>query len=102
MPHDPSHEKETTPEQLFKRLMETSEEDLPPVPAVAAPVQAGGVPGQPSSEQTEAVSSGAREGRGEPMERLLVLTEQIVANQQEFMAEFRALQDIIEEALGGG
>lgn len=104
MPRDPQHE-ETSAEDLFKRLRETPEKDLPPIPDVAMPgtPKAPGVPGQSVSEQAVPAKEGTAEERsGEQIEKLVRIAEQMLANQTEFMAEFRAFQDTVEDALGGG
>ena len=104
MPHDPSEE-HISAEQQFRRLMETSEEDLPPVPdpapdllrAVEPPQgDAGGA--QATTMASDSVDQMTQTAEGETppsLARLVELNEQI-------LAQLMVLQDTIGELLGGG
>ena len=99
MPQDPGQEHISAEEQ-FRRLMATSEEDLPEVPeapSILRPVgTTEGTPSEmPQAPTAGAAATGAEEEPKADMARLVDLMEQV-------LAQLMSLQDTIEEALGGG
>ena len=83
MPHDPGQEHISTEEQ-FRRLMATSEEDLPEVPEAPSILQPVGTPEGAAPEIPQAPTAGAVPAAEEEepkadMARLVDLTEQVLA-----------------------
>ncbi len=100
MPHDPGQEHISAEEQ-FRRLMGTSEEDLPPVPEPAPEMlRQVAAPDQPSSPEGQMVQSGEvpETGTSESSDTMT----KISATLDEILAELRSLQDILEDLVGGG
>lgn len=97
MPRDPQHE-ETSAEALFKRLRETSEEDLPSIPDVPEMFPTAQVQGATPSQEVQAVEAGLREEKSEAvpadMARVVELLEELVAG-------LSTVQDAIEALTGG-
>ncbi|MEE8607820.1 MAG: hypothetical protein V3S55_09455 [Nitrospiraceae bacterium] len=99
MPHDPGQEHISAEEQ-FRRLMATSEEDLPEVPDAAPSIlqPVGGTEGTPS-QMPESPTAAAMQvtPEDEPkadMARLVDLTEQMLAT-------LMTLQDTLDDMRGG-
>lgn len=98
MPQDPSQEHISAEEQ-FRRLMETSEQDLPEVPeapSILRPVGTADVPPPevPQAPTAGGVSTPPEEEPAADMARLVDLMEQVLAT-------LMTMQDTLEEAMGG-
>lgn len=98
MPQDPGQEHISAEEQ-FRRLMATSEEDLPEVPEAPSILQPVGTPEGAASEIPQAPTAGAAPAAEEEepkadMARLVDLMEQVLAT-------LMTMQDTLDNALGG-